>query len=104
MNIETVVVLTGSGGAARMMSEYRPRGGILALTTDDVTYRRLALYWGVIPILTPPIATLDEFVERAQSEILARNLSRPGDHVILTAGVPIGSGMTTNMMQIHRIG
>ena len=103
MDIETVVVLTGSGGAARLMSEYRPQGGILALTTDDVTYRRLALYWGVIPILTSPIATLDEFVERAQSEILDRNLSRPGDHVILTAGVPIGSGMTTNMMQIHRI-
>ena len=103
MIIKTVAVLTGSGGAARLLSEYRPKASVLALTTDEATFRRLALYWGVTPILTSPIATLEELVDRAESEVCDRGLGKRDDYIVLTAGVPIGAGATTNMLQLHQI-
>src|SRR4029078_12712388 len=47
LKIKTIAVLTDSGGIARLMSEYRPEAGIVALTRDEVTVRRLRPIWGV---------------------------------------------------------
>ncbi len=103
MGIKTIVVLTDSGGAARLMSEYRPEAQIIALTSDDITYRRLALYWGVLPLNVSPAATTDELLERTEKVLDEHTLSESGQHVVITAGVPIGSGETTNMLKIHRM-
>ena len=85
------------------MSEYRPEAAILALTSNEVTYRRLAAYWGVTPVLIPPLATTDELVDRAELEVTDRGLAVPGDHMVMTAAIPIGSGVTTNMLRIREI-
>jgi pyruvate kinase len=103
MHIKVVVIMTNSGGAARLMSEYRPEAAILALTNNEVTYRRLAAYWGVTPVLVPPMATVDELVDRAELEVTERGLAAPGDHMVLTAGIPIGSGVTTNMLRVKQL-
>ncbi|HEY0250742.1 MAG TPA: pyruvate kinase, partial [Kofleriaceae bacterium] len=47
MKSKTIVTVSDSGGAARLLSEYRPEANIVALTTNEVSYRRLALFWGV---------------------------------------------------------
>ena len=39
------------------VSEYRPEANIVCLTTNEVTFRRLALFWGVTPVLIGPSAT-----------------------------------------------
>ena len=104
MSIRTVLVVTDSGGAARLMSEYRPEAAILALTTNDVTYRRLALYWGVQPLFIPPAATIDELVDHIEDLLHERGLARPGEYVVVTASVPVGAGETTNTLRIHRVG
>ena len=57
MKIKTIVTVSESGGAARLVSEYRPEANIIALTTNEVSYRRLALFWGVTPVLIRPAAT-----------------------------------------------
>jgi pyruvate kinase len=103
MDIKTIVVITDSGGAARLMSEYRPEARIIALTSDEITYRRLALYWGVTPLMVSPAATTDELLERIEKVLVEHTLSESGEHVVITAGVPIGSGETTNMLKIHRM-
>ena len=104
MAIRNVLVVTDSGGAARLMSEYRPEAAILALTTNDVTYRRLALYWGVQPFFIPPAATIDELVDHIEDLLHERGLARPGEYVVVTASVPVGAGETTNTLRIHRVG
>jgi pyruvate kinase len=104
MSIRNVLVVTDSGGAARLMSEYRPEASILALTTNDVTYRRLALYWGVQPLFIPPAATIDELVDHIEDLLHERGLARPGEYVVVTASVPVGAGETTNTLRIHRVG
>ena len=103
MHIKTIAVVTDSGGAARLMSEYRPEARIVALTTDEVQYRRLALIWGVTPVLSQPCVTTDELIERVEATLSMRGLARSGEHVAITMGVPVGAGLSTNLLKIHQM-
>jgi len=103
MRIKVIAVVTESGGVARLMSEYRPEARIVALTTNEVQFRRLALVWGVTPILIGACATTDELIDRTEHVLSERGLARPGDNVVITMGVPVGAGMTTNLLKIHQM-
>ncbi len=103
MRIKTIVTVSESGGAARLVSEYRPEANIIALTTNEVSYRRLALFWGVTPVLIGPAATAEELVDRVEATLIERNLSLPGENVLITMAVPVGSGLQTNVLKVHQI-
>ncbi|HEY2736263.1 MAG TPA: pyruvate kinase [Polyangiales bacterium] len=103
MKLKTIVTVSDSGGAARLLSEYRPEANIVALTTNEVSYRRLALFWGVTPVLVGPSATTEELVDRVEATLLERNLAQPGEHVLITMAIPVGGGMQTNNLKIHQI-
>ncbi len=103
MKIKVIAVVSDSGGVARLVSEYRPEATIVALTTSEVTYRRLALYWGVTPVLVAPAATTDEMFYRVEDVLKRRNLADVGEQVVITMGVPVGSGESTNLLKVHRV-
>jgi pyruvate kinase len=103
MRLKTIAVVSESGGVARLVSEYRPEANIVCLTTNEVTFRRLALFWGVTPMLIGPSATTDELVDRVEATLIERNLSLPGENIVITMAVPVGSGMPTNVIKIHQI-
>jgi pyruvate kinase len=103
MKIRTIVVVSDSGGAARLVSEYRPDANIVCLTTNEVTFRRLALFWGVTPVLVGPSASTEELVDRVEATLIERNLALPGENVLITMAVPVGGGMQTNVLKIHQI-
>jgi pyruvate kinase len=103
MKIKTIVVVSESGGAARLVSEYRPDANIVCLTTNEVTFRRLALFWGVTPVLVGPSASTEELVDRVEATLIERNLALPGENVLITMAVPVGAGMQTNVLKIHQI-
>jgi pyruvate kinase len=103
MRLRTIVAVSDSGGAARLVSEYRPEANIVCLTTNEVSFRRLALFWGVTPVMIGPSATTEELVDRVEAILIERNLSLPGESVIITMAVPVGSGVQTNVLKIHEI-
>ena len=103
MKLRTIVAVSDSGGAARLLSEYRPEANIVVLTTNDVSFRRLALVWGVTPVLIGPSATTEELIDRVEATLIERNLALPGENVLITMAVPVGSGMQTNVLKIHQI-
>jgi len=103
MRLRTIVAVSDSGGAARLVSEYRPEANIVCLTTDEVTFRRLALFWGVTPVMIGPSATTEELVDRVEATLIERNLALPGENVLVTMAVPVGSGVQTNVLKIHQI-
>jgi pyruvate kinase len=103
MKLKTIVVVSDSGGAARLVSEYRPEAQLVCLTTHEVTFRRLALFWGVTPVLIGPSATTEELVDRVEATLIERHIALPGESVVITMAVPIGSGMQTNVLKIHQI-
>jgi pyruvate kinase len=103
MKLKTIVAVSESGGAARLVSEYRPDANIVCLTTNEVTFRGLALFWGVTPVLISPAATTEELIDRVEATLIERNLALPGEHVLITMAVPVGAGMQTNVLKIHEI-
>jgi pyruvate kinase len=103
MKIKTIVAVSDSGGAARLISEYRPDSGIVCLTTNEVSFRRLALFWGVTAVLISPAATTEELIDRVEATLTERSLALPGENVLITMAVPVGAGMQTNVLKIHEI-
>jgi pyruvate kinase len=103
MKIKTIVAVSESGGAARLISEYRPEANIVCLTTNEVSFRRLAMFWGVTAVLISPAATTEELIDRVEATMIERNLALPGENVLITMAVPVGSGMQTNVLKIHQI-
>jgi pyruvate kinase len=76
---------------------------ILVLTDQPRTYRQLALVWGVVPELVPHCTTYDEMVKLGLAAVQARDLARPGDRVVVTAGVPFDIPGTTNLLKVETV-
>jgi len=89
MKIRTIVAVSDSGGAARLVSEYRPEANIVCLTTNEVSFRRLALFWGVTPVLIGPSATTEELVDRVEADSDREESRAPGESVLITMAVPV---------------
>ncbi len=99
-----LVAFTQSGDSARRMSRLRSPIAILALTPDRGTYNRLALTWGVEPMITPVVSHTDEMVKQVDGLLLESKRTTIGDNVIIVAGSPPGIPGSTNAMRVHRMG
>ncbi len=99
-----LVAFTQSGDSARRMSRLRSPIPILALTPDHGTYNRLALTWGVEPMITPVVSHTDEMVKQVDGLLLESKRTTIGDSVIIVAGSPPGIPGSTNAMRVHRMG
>ncbi|MEK3724782.1 MULTISPECIES: pyruvate kinase [unclassified Paenibacillus] len=106
LDLEAKAILTSteSGYTARMVSKYRPKAPIIAVTPIDHVLRRLSLVWGVIPVKGEHCETTDELFSRAVDSSLDAGLVSLGDLVVITAGVPVGRSGTTNLIKVHQIG
>jgi pyruvate kinase len=103
LNAPTIIVLTKSGFSARIVASHRPKVPILVLTDIPRTFRQLALVWGVIPELVPHCNTYEEMVRLALAAVHRRELARPGDRVVVTAGVPFDVPGTTNLLKVETV-
>ncbi len=99
-----LVAFTKSGDSARRMARLRSHIPILALTPDAGTYNRLALTWGVEPMLAPMVNHTDEMVKQVDSIIMQSQRALVGEVVVIVAGSPPGIPGSTNAMRVHRIG
>lgn len=104
LNAKAIVTVTESGRTADMISRYRPFCPVIACTTSEHTYRQMNLSWGVIPLLIEKKEALDQQFQEAIRAVEHAALAREGDVLVLTAGVPIGTSGTTNLLKIHCIG
>jgi len=99
-----IITATESGYTARMVSKYRPKAPIVAVTPEEQVLRRLQLVWGVTPVLGRLAGSTDEMFDIAVEGALRSGIVHLGDTVIITAGVPVGRSGTTNLIKIHHIG
>jgi len=100
LHASAILTATTSGGTARWVSHFRPKPPILAVTSNETTYRKMTLYWGVAPMLIAPVSSTDEMSEAALTAALRAHIVKNGDHVVLTAGVPVNVPGNTNMIQV----
>ena len=99
-----ILTVTKGGRTARMISKYRPSCPIICCTTDETVCRQLNLSWGVIPLVIEEATNTDDLFERAVQAGEKAGLLHDGELVVMTAGVPLGIGGTTNLMKVHVVG
>ncbi len=104
LSVPAIVTPTESGHTARMISKYRPKAPIVAVTSDEGVQRRLALVWGVQAVLGETSESTDDMLSVAIDRGLETGVFKRGDRVIITAGVPVGESGTTNIMKVHVVG
>ncbi len=101
LNAKAIVTVTESGRTAYMISRYRPFCPVIACTANEQTYRQLSLSWGVIPLLIDEKEDLDELFEAAIEAVEKASMASEGDILVLTAGAPLGTSGTTNLLKVH---
>ncbi len=99
-----LVTFTQSGDSARRISRLRSPIPILAITPEVGTYNRLALSWGVEPLVTPMVKHTDEMVLQADKMLIDGKRAAIGEPVIIVAGSPPGIPGSTNAMRVHTVG
>jgi len=100
VNVTAIVAFTQSGYTARLVSKDRPPVPIFALTPEPFVARRLALYWGVTPLICPPIDRLDDLTDYMRKILLEHHCVQPGDQVVMTGGHPLAARGATNFIKI----
>ena len=97
-----IVVLTRSGRAARIMSNFRPTVPVLGLSDKQQTLRRLALFWGVIPSYFKHVIEISGDLSPLETFLKDKNYVTSGDKIVVIAGSSRESG-GTNIMRLHTI-
>ena len=104
LGVKTIVAATNSGYTARMISKYRPKADILALTFSEKTQRGLMINWGVVPEIIEKPSSTDDMFDVATKKAQELGFAEEGDLILITAGVPVGETGTTNVMKVQLIG
>lgn len=99
LNATAILAATQSGHTARMISRFRPGCHIAALTTQERVCRQLALAWGVTPYLSGTVDSTDRLFTLCVDCARKEGMVRPGDTVVITAGVPLGKTGSTNLIK-----
>ncbi len=101
--IKAIVTFTETGNSTLRETRERPKSPVVALTPNQRTARMMNLYWGTLPIMCEPIASLAEMVKKSSDKLVANKVAEKGDRVIILAGVPFGQRSGTNIMRILEI-
>ena len=103
LDAKAIVACSLSGKTARMVSRFRPTVPILGLTTEERTWRRLALSWGVIPAMCERFSSTDVLFYTAK-KIAEQDLELDkGDKIIITGGDTSGTSGNTSLIKIEKI-
>src|SRR5437762_2028382 len=100
---QAIVAVTRGGGTARRLSALRPRAPIFATTDHDSTARRLALYWGVMPVCTDIGENVDSAGTLIGQQLVARGLVPSGASVVLVSISPDLTRGDANFLKIKRL-
>jgi len=103
LKVDAIVVMTESGSTAKIVSFFRPKISIYALSPHLSVCNRLSLLWGVTPIQSQEYLSTDEMLINAEQILLDNNFIRNGQTFVMTAGVPVGISGSTNMFRIQKV-
>jgi len=103
LGIEVVVATTYSGYTARALSRFRRNIKIVAASPRITTYHRLALVWGVTPVIMQKFIDTDNMLESVSNIVKSLNFAVSGENIIVTAGIPYGFSSKTNLLKVHEV-
>ncbi len=104
LKVPAIVCYTGTGSTGLRIARERPSMPVLALTPIAGTARKLALAWGMHCVVVPDAQSVDEMFSRAGQVACQQGFAKIGDRILISAGVPVGTPGTTNMLRVATIG
>lgn len=103
LDAKAIVACSLSGMTARMVSRFRCPNDILGMTTDERTWRKLALSWGVLPVMSEKFTSTDVLFYAAKNLAKQHLGLAMGDRVVITGGLTNGASGNTNMIKVEVI-
>lgn len=105
LGADCIVTLTISGQTARLISNFRPKVPIYAVSPNEWARRKMQIYWGVTSVAGYEEDSTENIISHAMYIVRRENLVKKGDIVVFTAGDPAtnmvnGEGAVTNIMQV----
>ena len=104
LKASAIITATSSGYTAKAVSKFRPQSPIIAATTSERVMRKLALVWGVYPVLSKKSQNTDEVIDMSIHSAMLKGYVKEGDLIVITAGIPVGVSGTTNLLKVHTVG
>jgi pyruvate kinase len=102
LDLPAIVVPTNSGRTARLLSSYRPRVPVLAVSPSLGTVRRMNLLFGVQAVQQPDWTSLRQLLDDCAALARERGIAKSGDMIAITAGLP-SQELGTNLFEVHRV-
>ncbi|HEY1092434.1 MAG TPA: pyruvate kinase [Burkholderiaceae bacterium] len=103
LGCKAIVALTESGSTALWMSRHRIQVPIFALTTGEISQRKMTLYRNVQPLVMPKFDDRDLALAAAEKILIDKGVLMPGDTYAITCGEPMGYPGGTNMLKVCRV-
>lgn len=103
LNAKAIVAATKSGSTAKLLSKYRPKVPIVAITPFEEVRRTLSLNFGVFPITCKMFNNTDEILSEARQIAHSLNFAKKDDSIIVAAGMPTTQTGGTNMLKIEKL-
>ena len=103
IDAKAIAVCSRTGITARMVSRFRPPVDILGITTDEKTWHKLALSWGVIPLMCEEVPSADVLFYTALKLAKKTITLNEGDKIVITGGVTNGKSGNTNLIKVETI-
>lgn len=100
---KAIIVATGTGRTATLLSSFRPNAPIIAVTSNTEVHRQLALVWNVTSKVLNPTQNLNEFVKKVIEEVKDDQLVKKNDKIVLVTGSQIGTTGTTDTVKVITI-
>lgn len=100
---KAIVVCTRTGSTAKMVSRFRPMIDIIGMTTDARSYQKLALSWGVLPVMSEEYHSVDVLFHFAKCAARDSGLVEKGDTIVITGGTPNGKSGNSNLIDIETV-
>lgn len=100
---KTIAVCSISGITARMVSRFRSPVDILGATTNERTWYKLAMSWGVTPVMCEHFNSTDVLFYTAKNKAIETFSLKQGDKIVLTGGMTNGVSGNTNIIKIETV-
>lgn len=103
LGASAIITVTQSGNTAKMLSKHRPSCPIISCTPCEQVWRQTNLSWGVLPLMCEEKESTDELFEHALEVAVKSGAVHKGDTVVITAGIPLRTAGTTNMLKVEKV-
>lgn len=103
LGASAIITVTQSGNTAKMLSKHRPSCPIISCTPCEKVWRQTNLSWGVLPLMCEEKESTDELFEHALEVSVKSGAVHKGDTVVITAGIPLRTAGTTNMLKVEKV-